>query len=96
MNSFLLRKKIVIGIIIMFIGVSVLPIINSFETVDKGIIWVPDHYTTIQAAVNAANAGDTIIVRNGICIENIIVNKQLTIKSLNGPDSEHKKSSAKA
>lgn len=38
------------------------------------------HYTTIQAAVNAATAGDKIKVRAGTYEENVVVNKQLTIK----------------
>lgn len=37
-------------------------------------------YTTIQAAVNAASAGDKIKVRAGTYEENVVVNKQLTIK----------------
>jgi parallel beta-helix repeat protein len=47
-------------------------------------IYVPDDYPTIQAAVDAASAGDTIIVRDGTYRENIDVNKRLTIKSENG------------
>jgi parallel beta-helix repeat protein len=50
-------------------------------------IYVPDDYATIQAAVNAASAGDIIIVRDGTYIENIKVDKNLTIRSENGPDS---------
>ncbi len=38
------------------------------------------HYTTIQAAVDAATAGDKIKVRAGTYAENVVVNKQLTIK----------------
>jgi len=42
-------------------------------------------YTTIQAAVDAATTGDTIIVMDGIYTENVAVNKDhLTIKSENG------------
>ena len=47
-------------------------------------IYVPDDYPTIQAAVNAASAGGTIIVRDGTYNENINVNKRLTIQSENG------------
>lgn len=47
--------------------------------------YVPDDYTTIQEAVNYVSDGDTIIVRNGVYIENINVNKPLTIRSENGP-----------
>ena len=42
---------------------------------------------SIQTAVDAANPGDTIIVRDGIYNENVNVNKRLTIKSENGSDS---------
>jgi parallel beta-helix repeat protein len=49
--------------------------------------YVPDDYPTIQAAVNAASAGDTIIVRDGTYNENVKGNKRLTIQSENGADS---------
>jgi len=49
-------------------------------------IYVPDDYSKIQDAVNAASPGDLIIVRDGTYDENIHVNKQLTIKSENGSD----------
>ena len=50
-------------------------------------IHVPDDYLTIQGAVNGANSGDTIIVRDGNYTENIDVNKSnLTIKSENGAE----------
>jgi len=38
-------------------------------------IWVPDNYTTIQAAVNAADEWTTINVRKGTYTENVVVNK---------------------
>ena len=48
-------------------------------------IYVPDDYSTIQAAVNAADSGDTIIVRDDTYTENVNVNKDhLTIQSENG------------
>ena len=51
-------------------------------------IYVPDDYAKIQLAVDNANAGDTIIVRDGTYTENINVNKpHLTIRSENGADS---------
>ncbi|MCK4736060.1 MAG: right-handed parallel beta-helix repeat-containing protein [Methanophagales archaeon] len=39
---------------------------------------------SIQSAVNVANSGDTIIVRDGTYTENVDVNKLLTIRSENG------------
>ncbi len=41
-----------------------------------------ENYTTIQEAVNAANAGDTILVYNGTYTENIDVNKTVTIEAV--------------
>jgi parallel beta-helix repeat protein len=51
------------------------------------VIYVPDDYSTIQGAVDVANGGDTIIVRDGIYTENIDANKpHLTIQSENGAE----------
>jgi len=44
-------------------------------------IYVPDDYAKIQWAVDAASAGDTIIVRPGTYKENVVVNKSLEIRS---------------
>jgi parallel beta-helix repeat protein len=56
-------------------------------TTPANIIYVPDDYPTIQQAVNAANSGDMIIVRDGIYTENINVNKPLTIRSEDGAEN---------
>jgi parallel beta-helix repeat protein len=40
-------------------------------------IVVPDNYPTIQAAINTADNGDAIFVRNGTYLENVVVNKTL-------------------
>jgi len=45
---------------------------------------VPDDYSTIQAAVDAALPDCTIVVRDGIYTESVDVNKPLTIRSENG------------
>jgi len=41
-------------------------------------------WNTIQEAINDANEGDTIVVRDGTYVENVDVNKRLTIRSENG------------
>lgn len=41
----------------------------------------------IQEAIITASAGDTIIVKDGNYLENVNVNKRLTIRSENGHDS---------
>jgi len=62
-----------------FVGVSVGVALASAKT-----IYVPDNYAKIQWAVDNASAGDTIIVRDGTYYENVVVDKQLTLKSENG------------
>lgn len=48
-------------------------------------IWYADPNTTIQAAINAANSGQTIRAFNGAYHENLVVNKALTIKAASNP-----------
>ena len=43
---------------------------------------VPGDYATIQAAINAASTGDTILVQSGTYYENVDVNKQLTLQGV--------------
>jgi len=42
-------------------------------------IVVPDDYLTIQEAINNANEGDTVFVRNGTYYENVVVNKSISL-----------------
>lgn len=47
--------------------------------------WVPDEYPKIQDAINAADEGDIIIVRDGIYNENInFIGKNIWVRSQNG------------
>jgi len=46
--------------------------------------YVPDDYARIQWAVDNASAGDTIVVRDGVYVENVNVDKSLDIRSENG------------
>ncbi|MFC6872301.1 right-handed parallel beta-helix repeat-containing protein [Halobellus marinus] len=45
---------------------------------------VPDDHVTIQDAVDAADAGDTICVKDGTYPEQIVINKSLTLRSAPG------------
>jgi parallel beta-helix repeat protein len=77
-------KKAVSTIIIALLLTSVLLFSSSIRPVRaSATIIVPDDYATIQAAINAANYGDTVLVRNGIYYENVIANKTI---SLTGED----------
>ena len=50
-------------------------------------IYVPDEYPTIQQAIDNASDGDLIIVRDGIYMENVKVDRYSTIRSENGSKS---------
>jgi len=58
---------------------------HSNVSLSSNMYYVPDDYPTIQEAVDAANPGDTIIVKSGTYYENVNVNKQLTLR---GVDTE--------
>jgi len=57
------------------------------NTIWSNVIYVPDDFSTIQAAVDASGDGDTILVGPGIYYENIQINKELTFWSTHGSDS---------
>lgn len=44
-------------------------------------------FTTIQAAVDAASSGETIVVKDGTYTENVLVDKPLVIRTENGPEN---------
>ncbi|HMD81737.1 MAG TPA: hypothetical protein VKE92_10545, partial [Anaerolineales bacterium] len=52
---------------------------------------VPDNYPTIQAAIDAASPGDTIVVRSGTYFENLTLNKAVTLtaESFDSSDPTH-------
>lgn len=61
--------------------------IVAAPTVRGTVIYVPDHYATIQGAIDASEAGDTIIVRAGTYVENInFLGKAVTVKSESGTE----------
>ena len=78
-------KIVLVAILIALIFVGFIPAMQvASATSTSNIIYVPDDNPTIQAAMNNASAGDTIIVRDGTYTENVNINKRLTIRSENG------------
>lgn len=72
---------------VRFVTIFIILIITASSVAADTIIvddnWDTDH-TTIQAAIDAANNGDIILVYPGNYTENIKVNKELTIISKSG------------
>ncbi len=78
-NRYLLVVTKVVFLFTLIFVVSVPVTAAKTITVGSG-----QTYTTIQAAVDEAGSGDTIMVEDGNYNENVTVNKQLIIKSENG------------
>ncbi len=45
-------------------------------------IQVPQDHSTIQAAINSANAGDTVLIDQGIYFEKLVINKPLHLEGV--------------
>jgi len=73
------------------IGLALLLLLSvrcpGIVSASRSTIYVPDDYSSIQEAVDGASAGDTVLVRPGVYIENIDVDKSLTIQSEGGPET---------
>lgn len=85
-----MKKLLVVGIIVLFIGLCFIPssssiiLYKSIISLSRGdILYVggsgPGNYSTIQSAINAAFSGDTVFVYNGTYYEEIYINKVINL-----------------
>jgi parallel beta-helix repeat protein len=72
-------KRGVSGLILVLLLVNMLTLAFDIRPISAATRIVPDDYPTIQAAINTANSGDTIFVRNGTYYENLVANKSISI-----------------
>lgn len=82
------KKPLGTFIVTVMLLVSFAGMLSSFTIIGSAAdlyVGNGEDHGTIQDAINVATDGDTIIVRDGIYVENVIVDKSLTITSENGP-----------
>ncbi len=77
------RKKLLLSVLCFIVILSLAIPASSPAKAAAATIYVPDDYSTIQAAIDAATPGDTIIVRGGIYCENVVINKSLYLEAEN-------------
>ncbi len=46
---------------------------------------VPADFPTIQAAIDASASGDTVLVSPGTYVENVLIERNLWVRSVQGP-----------
>jgi nitrous oxidase accessory protein NosD len=81
-----IQKSLVLGIILLFIGVSVVSsyqINSSPKPSGRGWLYVggsgPGNYSTIQCAIDAASNDDTVYVYSGTYYEHVVINKWVNL-----------------
>jgi len=73
-----LKKQVLIGLLLFVLFALVFTFKAETVRASPKDIWVPYDYTTIQAAINAADPGDVIHVASGTYAP-AVVNKSLTL-----------------
>jgi len=88
MKTAFLKKTLVTGIFLLFIGTGIVSGFHTNSTINsqpisRGWFFVggsgPGNYSTIQSAINAASSGDTVFVFNGTYFGHININKSINL-----------------
>jgi nitrous oxidase accessory protein NosD len=74
-------KRTVSGIVLILLLIGMLALALDIQPAksEPKVIIIPDHYPTIQEAINNADDGDLIYVRSGVYYENVVVNKTVSL-----------------
>ena len=79
----MLKKVLTVGIILLFLLSSSVPLVSCYEVSTNNIIYVDDDggadYVRIQDAIDNASDGDTVYVYAGIYLGNIVINVSLDL-----------------
>jgi hypothetical protein len=73
-----MRKNVALLVGLFFLATLCLNVYLPVKAESKTIT-VPDDFPAIQEAINAAGAGDTILVKRGMYVENPVVNKSVSL-----------------
>ena len=73
-----MKKDLTLLLVVIFLT-SLVTLQPALVKAQSKTIVVPDDYSTIQAAIDHANAGDTVFVRDGIYNETLVVNKTISL-----------------
>jgi parallel beta-helix repeat protein len=73
-----LSKVLSLILVLVFLTSSVALQFATVKAQHKTII-VPDDYPNIQSAIDYANAGDTVFVKNGLYSESIVIDKAVSV-----------------
>ena len=75
-----MKKSVSLLVLLLLTSVVLvsLPPIGVVEAEPKTIV-VPDNYATIQEAIDNASEGDTVYVESGVYIENLVINKFISL-----------------
>ncbi|MGC9308071.1 MAG: PKD domain-containing protein, partial [Thermoplasmatota archaeon] len=74
-----LEKHLTILVSIALLSVALFPLVTLYGTAATLYVGDGSAYSSIQAAINDAAAGDTIYVHDGVYAENIVIDKSLTL-----------------
>jgi parallel beta-helix repeat protein len=72
-------KFLLIALSLLLVSTQICGTHPFFIKAPYGTIVVPDDYATIQAAINAADPGETIFVRSGTYFEQLVIDKAVRL-----------------
>lgn len=77
------KREFIKALAVLIILFSAVWTLNLQISRASATLKVPDDYSTIASAVNHASQGDVIFVKSGIYLENIQINKSITLDGQN-------------
>jgi parallel beta-helix repeat protein len=82
-----MKRELIKSLALITILIAIAGMVNIQGTRASKTLIVPDEYPTINAAVNQASAGDTILVKSGVYHENVQISKSLTLEGQNSANT---------